>query len=338
MASENGKFKVGDRVRLNDDNFGYGEKGDIGIVEGFDNLSVRVGFETGKQAGDYWWASHDKLELVPAWQPKVGDRVRYSDKHVSGVGVVIEKISAGELEWMVRVEDKDLDRAYYHGNTCRAFQTSSLSPVEVRAATPAPATLTIESGKFYKTRDGRKVGPMERFDAESWCVNQSGNLWADNGERYFNYDKGGPTDLVALWEEPASNENAVVAKPKFKVGDRVVTVDNKNDLGTITRAENGLFAISWDERPSARQLLHWTEPEMSFATTTPTTPAIVALIENGTPRPSTAPKVHTSQEAATTEAERLALEHPGQKFGVFVLADSKIADLVTTQTAVLRAA
>lgn len=69
--------------------------------------------------------------------------------------------------------------------------------------------MKIEEGKFYKTRDGRKVGPMIPqkpgvYDDEwKWTCehefkgNQS-KVWEDSG----NYDAGGranPGDIVSEW-------------------------------------------------------------------------------------------------------------------------------------------
>ncbi|TIN83056.1 hypothetical protein [Mesorhizobium sp.] len=63
-----------------------------------------------------------------------------------------------------------------------------------------PATLRIEAGKFYKTRDGRKVGPM-RDDVYGW-------MWAtvDGATRSFRVDDGKhgyieSLDLVAEWTD-----------------------------------------------------------------------------------------------------------------------------------------
>lgn len=46
-------------------------------------------------------------------------------------------------------------------------------------------------------------------------------------------------------------------------------------------------------------------------------PAIVCLIENGQPLPSSRPHVHRNKGAASKEAERLAKKYPGQRFGVY---------------------
>lgn len=58
-----------------------------------------------------------------------------------------------------------------------------------------PLGLKVEAGKFYKTRDGRKVGPMEP-NGEDFGAGD-GRLWRANGERW---SKGHDEDrLVAEW-------------------------------------------------------------------------------------------------------------------------------------------
>lgn len=214
------------------------------------------------------------------------------------------------------------------------------------------ATLTIEAGKFYKTRDGRKVGPMTKSDGR-WYVRGALGTWNDDGTA-SNHHKPTATefgDLIAEWvAEPAvhsatpaavANDNAA-AKPKFKVGDRVRIVrarlsHKKPHIGDEFVIQRETYKVD-GEKTWGGEGAHgcvWLESELELA---PSTLAIVALIENGQPKPATKPKIHADQASATTEAERLALQFPGQQFGVFVLADSKIADVVNVPTAVLRAA
>ena len=188
---------------------------------------------------------------------KVGDRVRNPNVPEAGIGI-IEEVRAGGY-YLVNYKDTWFGRCADTDETLDA------------------ASLTIETGKFYRTRDGRKVGPMRwvRPRLGKFCfVDETDAAWAVDGA----FDIGGnpsERDLIAEWvDDPASNDNAPATKP-----------------------------------------------------------AIVALIENGQPKPSEKPKVHISEESATDEAERLAVKYPGQKFGVFVLADSRIADVVIRRAA-----
>jgi hypothetical protein len=60
--------------------------------------------------------------------------------------------------------------------------------------------MKIEVGKYYKTRDGRKVGPMKycEHDKWPWDVQGTSELWDKNGKS----DEGLELDLIAEWQEP----------------------------------------------------------------------------------------------------------------------------------------
>jgi hypothetical protein len=47
------------------------------------------------------------------------------------------------------------------------------------------------------------------------------------------------------------------------------------------------------------------------------TEALVAVIENGKPRPNSRPYIHTTVNSAEKEARRLSVANPGQEFAVF---------------------
>lgn len=244
---------------------------------------------------------------------KKGDKVRainsFAGEFTRGKEYIVRSVDKGGIG--VELDDK--------GSTTNGWGKDNFELVEPAVE---PTTLSIQAGRYYKTRDGRKVGPAtENRESREypWEVN---GLTFDNDGFWITGDKHSD-DLIAEWvDEPTATAEATT--PKFKVGDRVYTIDDENDFGTITRAEKGKFAIQWDARPEGSQELLWNDYEMVHVVApAPTTPAIVALIQNGTPAPSTTPKVHASQEAATVEAGRLADLHKGQKFGVFVLADTK---------------
>lgn len=274
-----GKFKVGDKVRLTEDNCGgiCGSRGDEGVVGDVDGNSIQVNFTTGVEAGDFWFVPDNRLELV--------------------------------------------------------------------------STLTIEAGKFYKTRDGRKVGPAEYRDGEEYDVYR----WRidpvdDSGERgHYVYTNAGKYsilgthahhDLIAEWidepdEQPAkaSNDNAEPAvKPKFKVGDRVTLARSfsgaANVGSTATVGPKGMYDtfvdVVWDKNGLSNG--QWDggyyPSYFDLALDTPSNPAIVCLIEDGQPKPSRYPHVHADEGAASKEAARLASVYKGQKFGVYVLTQT----------------
>ncbi|CAN7602695.1 hypothetical protein [Bosea sp. LjRoot237] len=80
--------------------------------------------------------------------------------------------------------------------------------------------LTIQAGRHYKTRDGRKVGPMiddDCGDIYPWTTEGGGGYYSDSGVRQATYARE-TGSLVAEWEEPAA---VAVATAAFKAGDRV---------------------------------------------------------------------------------------------------------------------
>jgi len=204
-----------------------------------------------------------------------------------------------------------------------------------------PASLKIEAGKFYKTRDGQKVGPLVRnghgdtfWKATDLTLDGYGSFWCENG-RFYSYREF-RHDLIAEWvDEPAvaaGNDNRADAGGGFKVGDRLRLIASplpNMPLGTevIAAARTGGVPSSVHFEQDGRTT--W-RPASYFELVTPTNPAIVALIENGQPRPSVKPYVHVDEASASKEAARLAGEHKGQSFGVYVLTQTVKEDVIYT--------
>nr|WP_278377027.1 hypothetical protein [Brucella anthropi] len=192
---------------------------------------------------------------------KVGDRVRFKKSYPTSVAGC-EAVVVAITNWGIQVDTPSYGR-------------STESPDSLEPA------LTIEVGKFYRTRNGSKAGPIgwnDTYLKELFPFVDTTDIsdcWSSGGKFLYPGHHDSDKDLIAEWiDEPASNDNAPLSKP-----------------------------------------------------------AIVALIEDGQAKPSEQPKVHKSEESATDEAERLAVKYPGQKFGVFVLADSRIADVVIRRAA-----
>lgn len=104
----------------------------------------------------------------------------------------------------------------------------------IKSNTTTRTPLTIEAGKFYRTRDGRKVGPMYRETPNGQYLDQSESIttygWHNNGT--YIHGVTGALDLIAEWVEPVvvspaapTNDNAppvAVTEPRrFKIGDKV---------------------------------------------------------------------------------------------------------------------
>lgn len=273
---------------------------------------------------------------------KAGERVRYvgkSSEFVSGEHVG----KTGKVTWISESGFVSVD--FDDGTDQNGCYPANLEHVAAEPATATAATgiaLRIEAGKFYKTRDGRKVGPMERdtlYRDGHWywrapaADGEHSPYWAESGSFYV--DRGEyPLDLIAEW----TDEPVAAPAAKFNVGDKVRIARSDKDFKqsyignefTITHSECGSDGrTAWIGRPGSSPYI-WFEDELEPAVSSiadivarhsQTGTAIVCLLENGKPAPATRPFVHTNPEAAATEADRLANAHKGQEFGVYTLGE-----------------
>lgn len=156
------RFKKGDRVRLLDDTSMAAKAGATAKVIGFNGPWVRVEWDRDERAGSQMNGGYNpsSFELVPAATAastfKVGDRVRFKADYtlatVRGVEATVEAVT----DWGVRINAGEP-----HG-----ISTEQPNSIELSDWDFDPRKLKIEAGKFYKTRDGRKVGPMRLSDWE----------------------------------------------------------------------------------------------------------------------------------------------------------------------------
>ncbi|MDH2091088.1 hypothetical protein N5K21_20355 [Rhizobium pusense] len=319
-----GEFKKGDFVRRTSNGsltstFGSHDKGFVGQI---DDIVYRGG-----TTDIIFTNGHEGIitEYEP-WQPRVGERVRVVRAELS------HKADRIGLEFNVTHESYKVCNGVqtWGGDNAGGcvWRADELEPI--LAATPKkPTTLKIEAGRFYKTRDGRKVGPV-RLKA----THGSDGPYRING--LWNYLENGlvgsisngdhKDDLIAEWiDKPAAKPSNDNAKPNFKVGDRVKCL--KSYPGQFTAGKEYVVSadhfgrkyesvkVKVDDAGSTEN--GWL-PEF-FELSKPKTTTIVALIENGQPKPSPTPHVHSSTSAAEKEAKRLAAKYKGKQFGVFTL-------------------
>lgn len=273
------------------------------------------------------------LERIANGGFAVGDRVRAIDETCI--------LNKGSEHVVVKVDDK---RLHIEIPPYGALDY----PHEYFEHVAAQPQLTIRAGCYYKTRDGRKVGPIASSGDCEWVwetkkkwtmMDGTRAAWREDGSFSPDEDKEHPADLIAEWvDEPA--------EPKFKVGDAVAYVDGS---GTATVLEVYPYGVKVDthseygictENPKDLRLV---APATSGKRETFTVkdakffigdgnggwtqisgkkPAIVALIENGQPKPATRPFVHPDRDSAAKEARRLASQHKGKEFGVYELVDT----------------
>lgn len=94
-----------------------------------------------------------------------------------------------------------LHHVFVHTGTSHGVLNYTDDMFEPVAVAPATATLTIEAGKFYKTRDGRKVGPMEEWREGAFREAEGdGRFWHKDGEGQV---RANGEDIVSEWvDEP----------------------------------------------------------------------------------------------------------------------------------------
>lgn len=149
-------------------------------------------------------AVHGGDDIVEEWVPKVGERVVFTDVCDAGwwfgpdtkskEGTVSGPATCYSSEYQF---DVSVEGEAYPAHV----KIDHIEPLPVAAEAQPAATLKIEAGRYYRTRDGRKVGPMRRYDSDSWVAPDCGRLWTDDGQRYFEIDRGGPSDLIAEWQD-----------------------------------------------------------------------------------------------------------------------------------------
>lgn len=228
-------FKAGDKVRCIDAEgttvLSCGEEYEVVEVDG-KYLQVLV---NGRERGMY--ASRFELVEQP-WQPKVGDRVveatgkKYGlAKHWRDFWEMTEGKLTDNAFVVVQVEGRQVRYSNRVDGNGPWVTSADLEPLPVVAEAQPP--LRIVEGRHYKTRDGRKVGPMERFDDDADCFASKdamkGGLWHSDGSAWFKNVSDSPT-LIAEWvDEPAvpsdtiavaataSNDNAAKSTAGFTI-------------------------------------------------------------------------------------------------------------------------
>jgi len=265
-----GNVKVGDKVRslVTQIDVRAGGLYEVKTVDGGDVWVI-------DDVGDNWYLASDEFETLPvvakAQTFKVGDRVRVIKTDIFRTGTRV-----GDIGY-VTSSSENLVRFDLHHETAGVIDQLAIDPWKRIQLAP----LKIEAGKYYRTRDGRKVGPMNAAESEGYAF--SGALVG--------------VGWIKIFQSTGAH------------GSRLIGSDPNLDL-----------IAEWiDEPVKAAEPVQFTMRNFKLTVEPVAKPAIVALIENGQPKPSVAPFVHANETLAAKEATRLANLQKGKEFGVYVL-------------------
>ena len=128
---------------------------------------------------------------------------------------------------------------------CKAAQVDTIADEYGQGA-----TLKIQEGKFYRARDGHKVGPMEPWPLGGWHADRApvplnGGLWNDDGTAWFDISSDSP-DLIAEWvDEPSTKTSAETANDNMppiaeqQDGQEIASSDGS----FVTSVTNGILTM-----------------------------------------------------------------------------------------------
>lgn len=163
--------------------------------------------------------------MLPAF--KVGGRVRLIKDGLSTTGAVgklatIKSWSSGNV----------MDRGQYLLDIDGPvdYKTPSVTPQHTRAGPECfellPPSFTLEAGKYYRTRDGRKVGPMVNFgwkDGYPWSTySTKDTYYSDSGQAQGS---GDVNNLVAEWSDEPKHDPADKPADEKSPGEASVHTD-----------------------------------------------------------------------------------------------------------------
>lgn len=257
---------------------------------------------------------------------KAGDKVRViraQNENCADAWIKMDKnygVNLGDFG-AIKSIDNECALVDFSGNEhYMNLEQLELAPAEFKVGDRVRFICDSSAGGFRYGYKGFETTVLGVIGSNSVDIDGSGLACGFDPSAYTKDLELTPENTTKTTEAPKAPAPAI--ERKFKVGDRVARRGNQKDIGTIVgHKSNRHNSVEWDNNRGNSDT--WQDHELELAKT-PTTPAIVALIENGQPKPSSKPLVHETTEAATKEAERLAGKHPGQKFGVYQLVTARI--------------
>lgn len=207
-------------------------------------------------SGRGWFIHADCLEPVVApettsWAPALGDRVRILAGHPYFFGNEEVGIEASGEVTSTDNDAKGYRAKYGVTPDGRSFE-STFKIEEIEPLPATPTTWAPVAGKFGKTRDGRKVGPMVWDGGKypwSGVLGDSVPNFTETG-RWWGEDADIDKDLVSEWIEPPAAEESTItlevgAKYLTRGGEKVEILKLSGDEDwPFVHSANGYHAVS----------------------------------------------------------------------------------------------
>lgn len=201
-----GKLKVGDKVRslVTQIDVRAGALYEVKTVSDGDIWVI-------DDVGDTWLLLSEEFEILPVVAESAKDKPAF--KVGDRVQIIVESLPwyrTGEIAEVIRADGGDND-CYVRFDTHRMADDCWYAKWDHLKL----VSLKIEAGKFYRTRDGRKVGPIEnrkREDAEhpfiwNWPDGRGNRIYKPDGTNYSDRND----DLIAEWVDEPVKAAAPVA-------------------------------------------------------------------------------------------------------------------------------
>ena len=325
------KFKVGDRVRVLPRDKALAFSGH-GATAGKEYTVKAVRGDAGDNIDTELWSFFDhEIELVPALTIEPGRHYRTRSGKVTGRVFKGDTGFEAVVDGKVRIFDGAGGAVHGDDDIVEAW----VPKVGERVRYSGKSTIYNEQELVGLEGVVSEVGNQlvtVKWDREVVCgISTGGAKYIENveplsvsAEAQQASNNGAQVDTIAEEYGPvvASDDNRQDAGGGFKSGDRIRLIHGElpsmplgSEFVAVPRTVGHVDSVHFKSVDG----ITW-RPGSYFRLVSPApATAIVALIEDGQPKPATRPYVHATEASASTEAKRLAGLHKGKQFGVFVL-------------------
>lgn len=166
---------------------------------------------------------------------KVGDRVRAV--HSSSLGLFL----TGHEYEVLDVRHEKITAINERGQR-DSWGADHFELLPVAKGPGDQPALKIEAGKYYRTREGRKVGPMES-EGFYWGASEVKDSYYNDGRQWRSYES--PLDLIAEWvDEPVKADEPAEACEIIRLTVTADTTDLDARLDGIIQKLERIDALS----------------------------------------------------------------------------------------------